>query len=196
MADAGMGADWPALITAATALAAVVIGPAVSWRIADRQIRATNVASKRQDWIDAFRNDLAEALALTARLGALRRAQRPQLLEETQFRTEELLARIRLRLSPGEEHAAIRRALEGLRAVAAGSAADGGEAETARERCLAEAHDVLRKGGVTSRHVTPPGPDSASGNRAAASAGTRRAPARCRPSPPRRCRPLVTTPAG
>ena len=52
------------LVAALTALAAVIIGPYVSLRIAKRQIKATVVSPKRQEWIDTFRGNIAEFLTL------------------------------------------------------------------------------------------------------------------------------------
>ena len=52
------------LITALTALAASIFGPAVSLSVARRQFRASVLSTNRQRWIDTFRDRLAELLSL------------------------------------------------------------------------------------------------------------------------------------
>lgn len=51
-----------AIITAATALVAVILGPIISVYVVRRQIRASVVSTNRQAWIDALRNAIAEWL--------------------------------------------------------------------------------------------------------------------------------------
>ena len=79
MGDASTSLDIVPIISAATALAAVIVSPLVSWiiakrqiDIAKRQISATNVSSKRQVWIDELRRDVAEALVLASRIEELK----------------------------------------------------------------------------------------------------------------------------
>ena len=79
MGDASTSLDIVPIISAATALAAVIVSPLVSWILAKRQIdiakhqiSATNVSSKRQVWIDELRRDVAEALALASRIEELK----------------------------------------------------------------------------------------------------------------------------
>lgn len=120
MSDASTSSDIVPIISAATALAAVIVSPLVSWiiakrqiDIAKRQISATNVSSKRQVWIDELRQDVAEALALASRIEELRRPSpdlnRDEQLEvfdrrmEAELKTVELLMRIKLRLNPNEQ---------------------------------------------------------------------------------------------
>lgn len=55
--------DTVQFITAATALVAVMVGPAVSLWVARRQIRASVVSSNRQAWINDLRSSIAEFLA-------------------------------------------------------------------------------------------------------------------------------------
>lgn len=55
--------DWMQLITAITALVAVVVGPLVSIYVARREIRASVVSSNRQVWINNLRDTIAEFLA-------------------------------------------------------------------------------------------------------------------------------------
>lgn len=51
------------IITAATALAAVIVGPGVSIWVTKRQIRASVVSTNRQTWLNDLRNSIAEYLA-------------------------------------------------------------------------------------------------------------------------------------
>jgi hypothetical protein len=57
---------YVSVISTATALVAVIIGPIVSWKIAKKQIRATTVTASRQQWINNFRDTLADFLAKTS----------------------------------------------------------------------------------------------------------------------------------
>ncbi len=52
------------LITAFTALVASLVSPFVTLRVARRQFKANVLSANRQKWIDAFRDRLAELLAL------------------------------------------------------------------------------------------------------------------------------------
>ena len=58
--------DLVAILAAATALAAVIIGPIVSLRIARRHIRASVVSANRQAWINMLRDSIADYLAKQA----------------------------------------------------------------------------------------------------------------------------------
>jgi hypothetical protein len=100
------------IVSAATALAAVIVSPWISWRVAERQISASNVSAKRQAWIDELRKEVSETLALISRIQELKRAD-PRLSRDEQLalfdqradaelRVAELLMRIRLRLNPKE----------------------------------------------------------------------------------------------
>lgn len=120
MDDASTWKDLVPVISAATALVAVIVSPLVSWNLAKRQIdiakhqiNASNVSSKRQVWIDELRKDIAEVLALTSRIEELKRPNpdlsKEELLDvfdkrmEAQLRAIELYMRIKLRLNPNEQ---------------------------------------------------------------------------------------------
>lgn len=120
MDDPSTWTDLVPVISAATALVAVIVSPLMSWKIAKRQIdiakrqiTASNVSSKRQVWIDELRKDVAEALALASRIEELKRPspdlRREEHLDlfdrrmEAALRTFELLMRIKLRLNPNEQ---------------------------------------------------------------------------------------------
>ncbi len=93
--------NYSQAITALIALVAVVVGPLVMLKIADRQIRAQVLSANRQKWIDDLRCDLAEIIALflglmTSKLGSADWAACAQ-------RALEIESRIRLRMNPGED---------------------------------------------------------------------------------------------
>lgn len=128
MDDLAFLRDWVSVISATTALFAVIVSPLVSWRIAQRQINASNVSSKRQVWIDELRRDVAEALAVISRVQELMRPSpdlnRDENLEvfdrrmEAELRATELLMRIKLRLNPNEQdHNALEEAFRKLSSV-------------------------------------------------------------------------------
>ena len=147
MDDSSLWKDLVPVISAATALVAVIVSPLVSWNIAKRQITASNVSSKRQVWIDELRRDVAEALALASRIEELRRPS-PELSREEQMdvfdrrmeaelRAIELLMRIKLRLNPNEqEHNDLLAAFQELGRAAPDP--QPGETDEARRRLQAE----------------------------------------------------------
>src|SRR4029077_787971 len=53
-----------AFVTACTALISAVVGPAVSYVVARRQIRASVISRKRERWTEALRDAVAEYVAL------------------------------------------------------------------------------------------------------------------------------------
>ena len=55
--------DIAIILTAGTALVAVIVGPVVSVYIARRQIRASVVSANRQAWINNLRDAIADYLA-------------------------------------------------------------------------------------------------------------------------------------
>ena len=48
------------LLSVLVALVAVIVGPAVTWQIAKRQIQASVVSANRQNWINDFRDSVAD----------------------------------------------------------------------------------------------------------------------------------------
>jgi hypothetical protein len=147
MGDPSLWKDSVSVISATTALVAVIVGPLVSWKIAKRQIAASNVSSKRQVWIDELRKDVAEALALLSRIEELKRPS-PDLSREEQLdvfdtrmeaelRAVELLMRVKLRLNPNEQaHNDLVAAFEELSRAAPDP--QSGETDEARRRLQAE----------------------------------------------------------
>ena len=53
-----------AFVTACTALISAVIGPAVSYLVARRQIQASVISNNRERWTEALRDSVAEYVAL------------------------------------------------------------------------------------------------------------------------------------
>ena len=53
-----------AFVTACTALISAVVGPAVSYLVARRQIRASVITNNRERWTEALRDSVAEYVAL------------------------------------------------------------------------------------------------------------------------------------
>ena len=74
-------AEWGSIISAITAVLAVLVGPWLQARIAKRQA-ADNIAAKRQNWIDELRSDSSEFLQILSTrasdLGLMRDAQAEQ----------------------------------------------------------------------------------------------------------------------
>jgi hypothetical protein len=52
------------MISAATALVASIVGPVVTLLVAKRQFDAQVLSTNRQKWIDTFRNQLSELMAM------------------------------------------------------------------------------------------------------------------------------------
>ena len=114
-----------AIVSAVTALVAVIISPAVSVYVARRQIRASVVSASRQKWIDSLRDDLAQVYTAIHVLG-LQRSLELISDDELHARMAELTlleSRISLRLNPKEEdHRAILSSIhESIQAMGAGS---------------------------------------------------------------------------
>jgi len=108
-----MTIDVP-LISALTALAAVLISPVISVYVTNRQIRASIVSANRQKWIDGLRDQLADLIADIRVIGLHRKI---DLLENEEYDTRLqrlLLAEIKvnLLLNPNEaDHKALTRTI-------------------------------------------------------------------------------------
>ena len=72
--------DWISLLSAATALIAVIVGPIITLRVSrrqieatvetsNRQIKASVVSSNRQDWINTLRDTISTFQATAVLLG-------------------------------------------------------------------------------------------------------------------------------
>jgi len=107
-------ANATAIISAATALIAVVLGPMSAYAIAKRQITASVVSTNRQAWINQLRDHLAQLHSLLFRLpmalkgpgGILTQQQVGSLFDRYNAALDEaalLRAKIVLMLNPKEQ---------------------------------------------------------------------------------------------
>ena len=88
-----------ALLSAATALIAVIVGPIVTFRIARQKIKADTVASNRQEWINTLRNELSEFIAVITSVGVFRPG---GMGAQEVHRQTRIAAKIQLLLNPTE----------------------------------------------------------------------------------------------
>ena len=96
-----MATNLTILAAIATALAAVIIGPFVTLRVAKQQIRAQTISANRHAWINSLRDELAAFLSLITSLAF-------PIMDANRFRqaAEELIlvhSKIKLRLNPKEQ---------------------------------------------------------------------------------------------
>ena len=111
--------SWTQVITAATALVAVIVGPFISVHLVKRQIHASVVSASRQKWIDALRDQISEIIAVLRVVG-LHRSLDTISKTELDERIENLAlleSKITLMLNPDEDDhkaivAIIRQAIE------------------------------------------------------------------------------------
>ena len=99
------------IITAATALVAVIVGPIVSLWVARRQIRASVISANRQAWVNALRESIAEFLSQVNLASSIQRAggNDEAVFERTQ-RIMQLNCTIDLLINPKEsDHADLAR---------------------------------------------------------------------------------------
>ncbi len=100
--------DWAQIITAMTALFAVIVSTLLQWGIASKQI-ASNISTKRQVWIDELRKEFSELLTAIGRIEELKRphpllamGEQKKMFDEKTDVVIELSIRIKLRLNPNE----------------------------------------------------------------------------------------------
>lgn len=93
-----------AILFAATALSAVVLGPIVSLWAARRQSRVTVLSSNRQAWINTLRDLLAECMAISGFIHIADWSGRKQSeFDEKMERFALVVSKIRLMLNPKEQ---------------------------------------------------------------------------------------------
>ncbi len=93
-----------ALISAITALCAVVLGPLVSLWAAQRQSRVAVLSANRQAWINALRDLIAECMSTSGLIHLADWSNRSQAEFEAKMeRLTFLISKIRLMLNPKEE---------------------------------------------------------------------------------------------
>lgn len=93
-----------AIISAITALVAVIVGPIISWNIAKRQISASTVTTSRKQWINALRDAIADFSAKASMIYCLARNQYAD--DRSIPRIEEMVElnyKIELLINPSEE---------------------------------------------------------------------------------------------
>jgi hypothetical protein len=95
--------EWLALVSAITALAAVVLSPLVAMWAAERQSRVAVLSANRQSWINALRDLIAECMSTSGLVHIADWSTRPQAEYEAKMeRLSFLIAKIRLMLNPNE----------------------------------------------------------------------------------------------
>ncbi len=93
-----------AILSAATALFAVVLGPLVSLWAARRQSRVVVLSANRQAWINTLRDLLAECMAISAFIHIADWSERKQSeFDEKMERFALVISKIRLMLNPNEQ---------------------------------------------------------------------------------------------
>jgi hypothetical protein len=109
------------IITAATALVAVTVGPWQTARMARRQIRASVVSTNRQAWINVLRENLAELVTHLQTSGSPIDSERFDEAEHKESFRQILLreAKVRMLLNPEEaDHKQLVTAISAARALA------------------------------------------------------------------------------
>lgn len=93
-----------AILSAATALFAVVLGPLVSIWAARRQSRVSVLSANRQAWINTLRDLIAECMAISGFIHIADWSDRKQSeFDEKMERFALVVAKIRLMLNPSEQ---------------------------------------------------------------------------------------------
>ena len=99
--------EYISIVSAVTALLAVIVGPIISIYVAKKQVRANTVAVFRQQWIDSLREDLSQFLSLFEIIASNRSSFEP-VSDDTNKDLVACRTRIALRLNPNEgDHASL-----------------------------------------------------------------------------------------
>ena len=141
-----------ALISAITALCAVLLGPLVSMWATHRQTRVAVLSGNRQAWINALRDLIAEYLSISALVHAGDWSERTEIeFDEKLQRLKLLNVKIRLMLNPNEaDHQQLADLIGELVLTMGGraSAGDKRDAQKARDihnRLLPLSQSVLKR---------------------------------------------------
>lgn len=136
-------AETLALISAITALCAVVLGPLVSLWAADKQSRVTVLSGNRQAWINTLRDLIAEYIAIVGVVHAGDWTQKSE--EEFDQKLERLTlirTKIMLMINPKEEdHERLVKLLSAISQTLGGRAAVGEKRDMKK---AGELHNELR----------------------------------------------------
>lgn len=93
-----------ALVSAITALLAVLLGPLVSIWAAERQSRVAVLSANRQAWVNSLRDLIAECMSISGLIHLADWATRPQTeFDEKMERLSFLISKTRLMLNPKEQ---------------------------------------------------------------------------------------------
>jgi len=139
----------PALISATTALVAVIVSPIVSIYVAKRQIRASVVSANRQKWIDQLRECLAELIAALRFLN-LRRDGSVALSQDKWIERYEraflLTSKVALLLNPQEDdHRALHAALQEAGSLLLSNDDDRKKIVPITQRILEQSQAILKR---------------------------------------------------
>lgn len=129
-----------AVISAVTALLAVLLSPLVSLWAAQRQSRVTVLSANRQAWINTLRDLIAEYISITGLVHAGDWSSRTEIeFDQKMERLSLLSAKVRLMLNPKEEdHQRLGQLLGELLLTMGGRAAAGDKREAQRARMLVD----------------------------------------------------------
>lgn len=129
-----------AVISAVTALLAVLLSLLVSLWAAQRQSRVTVLSANRQAWINTLRDLIAEYISITGLMHAGDWSSRTEIeFDQKMERLALLSAKVRLMLNPKEEdHQRLGQLLGDLLLTMGGRAATGDKRDAKRARTLVE----------------------------------------------------------
>jgi hypothetical protein len=137
-------------LSAITAIAAVIISPAITYFTVRKQIRANLVSANRQSWIDKLRDELSELFELLTwqylqRPGTLSGEEGYRYEAEKRSRIRLLINRIRLRLNPQEgDSRTLVKNLQALQRFAAAGASSSTDFDGEMEAAVGKAQDILK----------------------------------------------------
>lgn len=131
-------AETVAIISAVTALFAVLLGPLVSMWAAQRQSRVAVLSANRQAWINALRDLISEYISISGLIHAGDWSNRTEIeFDQKMERLALLSAKIRLMLNPKEEdHQRLSKLLGDLLLTMGGRAAAGNKRDAQKARTL------------------------------------------------------------
>jgi hypothetical protein len=131
-------AETVAIISAVTALFAVLLGPLVSMWAAQRHSRVAVLSANRQVWINALRDLISEYISISGLIHAGDWSNRTEIeFDKKMERLALLSAKIRLMLNPKEEdHQRLSKLLGDLLLTMGGRAAAGDKRDAQKARTL------------------------------------------------------------
>lgn len=129
-----------AVISAVTALLAVLLSPLVSLWAVQRQSRVSVLSSNRQAWINTLRDLIAEYISITGLMHAGDWSSRTEIeFDQKMERLALLRSKVRLMLNPSEDdHQRLGQILGDLLLTMGGRAAAGNKRDAQKARALVE----------------------------------------------------------